>query len=122
MLTFLLGKKAIHPQQAVRQAPSFPLGKEAVLPTQLLTFPQAKEAILPWQLLTFLPGKEAILPQQLLTFPWVKEAVLPRQVNQAIKLGQSGKVLGNPTGIGHPRASQENSTISWEDKLTTTPQ
>ena len=96
-------KEAILPQQVVRQALSFPLGKEAVLPRQLLTFPQAKEAILPRQLLTFLPVKDAILPLQLLTFPRVKESVLPRQVNQAIKLGQSGKVLGGPTGIGHPR-------------------
>ena len=39
----------------------------------------------------------------MLTFPRVKEAVLPWQVNQAIKLGQSGKVLGSLTGIGHPR-------------------
>ena len=27
----------------------------------------------------------------------------PQQVNQAIKLGQSGKALGSLTGIGHPR-------------------
>ena len=113
---FPLGKEAILPrqsltfpqahQQVVRQALSFPLGKEAVLPRQLLTFP-VKEAIPPQQVvrqvLSFPQVKEAILPQQLLTFPWVKVAVLPQQVNQAIKLGQSGKVLGGLTSIGHPR-------------------
>ena len=187
LLTFLPGKEAIQPQQAVSQALSFPLGKEAflplillwqlltflpgkeaILPRQLLTFPRVKEAVLPlillWQLLTFLPVKEAILPQQLLTFPRVKGSsssqaiahlpssegsnsppaiahlppsegsnsplasslphttahlptgegsstprplgkvtVLPRWVNQAIKPGQSGKTLGIPPGIGHPR-------------------
>ena len=41
------GEGAIHPQQVVRQALSFPLGKEAVLPRQLLTFLPVKEAIHP---------------------------------------------------------------------------
>ena len=35
--------------------------------------------------------------------PLGKVSVLPRQVNQAIKLGQSGKALGSLPGIGHPR-------------------
>ena len=100
-ISFPLGKETvlprtlIQPQQAVRyqaspltllwQLLTFLLGKEAILPQQLLTFPQVKEAVLPrlfqqvisqvspltllWQFLTFLPVKEAILPQQLLTFP-----------------------------------------------------
>ena len=92
LLTFPRVKEAVLPQQVVRQALSFPLGKEAVLPQQVVR-----------QALSFPLGKEAILPWQLLTFPWVKEVVLPQQVNQAIKLGQSGKVLGSITGIGHPR-------------------
>ena len=55
------------------------------------------------QLLTFLWVKEAILPRPLLTFLPGKEVVLPRQVNQVIKLGQSGKTIGSLLGIGHPR-------------------
>ena len=84
-------KVTTHPKLAGRQALTFPLGKEAVLPRLLLTCLPRKEVIQPQQavsqassiillqqLLTFLPGKEAILPWHLLTFPWVKEAVLPR--------------------------------------------
>ena len=111
-------KEAIHTQQVVL---SFPWVKEATLPWQLLTFLLVKEAIHPQHVvslaLSFPLGKEAVLPRQLLTFPWVKEAalsrplltplakvtVLPRQVNQAIKLGQSGKALGSLPGIAHPR-------------------
>ena len=126
LLTFILAKEAIPPQQVVRQVLSFPLGKEAILPRQLLTFlpgkeaippqqvvrqvlsfPLGKEAVLPQQtvrlVLSFPLGKEVVLHQQLLTFPRMKEAFLPWQVNQAIELGQSGKVLGGLTGIGHPR-------------------
>ena len=122
LLTFLPGKEAIHTQQVVL---SFPRGKEATSPQQLLTFLPVKEAIHPQQIvspaLSFPLGKEAVLPRQLLTFPWVKEAdlprplltsplgkvtVFPRQVNQAIKLGQSGKALGGLPGIGHPRLTR----------------
>ena len=134
MLSFPLGKEAVLPRQlltfplvkeAVLPRPllTFLMGKEAVSPRQLLTFFQGKEAILHWQLHTFLPRKEAVLCQQLLhwqlytfllrkeavpprlllTFPLGKVTVLPRQVNQAIKLGQSGKALGILPGIGHPR-------------------
>ena len=76
VLSFPLGKEAIHHRQAVRQALSFPLGKEAVLPRQLFTFLPGKETVPPRQLLTFLLGKEAILPWQLLTFLLGKEAIL----------------------------------------------
>ena len=126
---------------------SFPLGKEGVLPRQLLTFTLAKETILPQQLLTFLPVKEAILPQQLLTFPRVKEAAPPRplltflsgegsSISQATAHLPLGKVTVPPRQVNQarsvrqgfrwstrhraPQASQENSTISWEDNLTTT--
>ena len=84
-------KEAILPQQAVGQVLSFPLGKKAVLPRQLLTFPQAKEAILPWQLLTFLPVKEAILPRQLLTFLPGKEAIHPQQAVRQVLSFPLGK-------------------------------
>ena len=81
------------PQQLL----TFLLGKEAIFPQQLLTFPQ-KETVHPmpptlpwltvrhqavfllWQLLTFLLGKEAILSRELLTFPWVKVTAPPRQL------------------------------------------
>ena len=118
LFTFLLVKEAIHPQQVVSLVLSFPLGKEAVLPRQLFTFPWVKEAALPK--LAFLPGKEAVSPRPLLTSPLGKVTVLPRQINQAIKLGQAGKALGGLPGIGHPRLPRRNSTISWEDNLTTT--
>ena len=80
VLSFPLGKEAIHHRQAVMQGLSILLGKEAFLPRQLLTFLSGKEAVSPQQLLTFLPGKEAILPQQLLTFPPGKEAILHWQL------------------------------------------
>ena len=158
---------------------SFPLGKEAVLPRQLLTFPPAKEAILLLaiahlppgegsnsplaiagstllpstlpQLLTFLLVKEAIHPpcsqsstllpsregssssqaiahlplgegssisQATAHLPLGKVTVLPRQVNQAIKLGQSGKALGSLPGIGHPRLPRR---IALSPRKTTSP-
>ena len=68
--------------------------------------------MLPRPLLSFLPVKEAVFPRPL---------ALPRQVNLAIQLGQSGRVVGIPPGTGHPQSSQENSTISWEDNPTSTP-
>ena len=74
----------------------------SVSPRQLLTFPLVKEAILTQPLHTFLLRKEAVLPSPLLTLPLGKVTVLPRQVNEAIKLGQSGKVLGILPGIGPP--------------------
>ena len=55
---------------------SFLLGKEAVLPRQLLTFPLGK--------VTVLPGQPPFLP-------WGREVVILRQ---AIKLGQAGRALG----------------------------
>ena len=47
--------------------------------------------------------KEATPPSPLLTLPQGKVTVLPRQVNQATKLGQSGKASGILPGIGPPR-------------------
>ena len=118
-LSFLPVKEAVLPTPLL----TFHLGKEALSPRQLFTFLQRKEAILHWHLLTFLPRKEAALcwqplcqqlhafllrkeavpPRLLLTFPLGKVTVLPRQVNQAIKLGQSGKALGILPDIEHPR-------------------
>ena len=92
--------------------------KEAVLPRPLLTFLPGKEAVSPRQLLTFLPRKEAILPRLLLTFPLGKVTVLPRQVNQAIKLGQSGKALGSLSGKGHPKLPRR---IALSPGKTTSP-
>ena len=130
MLSFPLGKEAIHHRQVVRQALSFLLGKEAFLPRQLLTFLLGKEAVSLQQLFTFLPGKQAVPPRLLLTLPLGKQAVLPRQLltfllgkvtvlpsqppflplgrevvslRQAIRLGQEGRALGVLPGIGHPR-------------------
>ena len=170
MLSFPPGKEATYPRQAVRQALSLTLGKEAFLPRQLLTFPLVKEAVLPrplltflpgkeavsprqlftfllgkeaipcwqlhtfllrkeavlcqqlpgWQLYTFLPRKEAVLPRLLLTFPLGKVTILPRQVNQAIKLGQSGN-FRHSTRHRAPQASQENRAISQEDNPSTIP-
>ena len=191
MLSFPLGKEAFLPLILLWQLLTFLLVKEAILPQQLLTFPQVKEAvlllILLWQLLTFLPVKEAIIPWQLLTFPQVKETVLPRQfltfplvkeailpcllltfllVKEAIlpwqaippchcspsfqgskqhpqatahlspgegnsspQTGQlSNQARSVRQGLRHssrhraPQTSLENSTISQEDNLTTTPQ
>ena len=154
--SFPLGKEAILPQQVVRQALSFPLGKEAVLPRQLLTFLLGKEAIHPQQVvrqvLSFPLGKEPVLPRHLLTFPQVKEAILPRQLLTFL-LGEGNNstpaIVHLPLGEGRsspqagqsnnqarsvrqglrwsnrhraPQASTENSTISQEDNLTTTPQ
>ena len=96
-------KEAIHPQQVV---------------SLVLSFSQVKEAALLRQLLTFLPGKEAVSPRPLLTSPLGKVTVLPRQVNQAIKLGQSGKSLGSPPGIGHPRLPRR---IALSPGKTTSP-
>ena len=96
----LLWKETVLPQQAVRQALSFPLGKEAALPRQLLTFlpgkgsnvspagsqagallPSRKEAVLLQQavrqVLSFPLGKEAALPRQLLTFLPGRKQCLP---------------------------------------------
>ena len=87
---------------------TFLLAKEAILPQQLVTFPQVKAAALPRPVLTFLLGKEAMLPRPLLSFLPAKEAVfprplaLPRQVILAIQLSQSGRAIGIPPGTGHP--------------------
>ena len=94
--------------------------KEAVLPRPLLTILLGKEAVSPRQLLTFLPRKEAAPPRLLLTFPLGKVTVLPRQVNQTIKLGQSGKASGGLPGIGHPRLPRRIVLFSWEDNPSTT--
>ena len=112
--TFLRGKEAIYLRQAGRQVPSFPIGKETVLPRPLLTFLLGKEAVSPSQLHSFLQGKEVILCQQLLTFllgkvtvlprqPLILPWVIPKQVKQAIKLGQAGRASGILPGIGHSR-------------------
>ena len=100
MLYFPPGKEATYTRQVVRQAVSIPLGKEAVLPRQLLIFPMAKAAILPWQLLTFLPVKEAILPQQLLTFLLIK--ILKRVKNQTGLDSNTYKSM-YPTGFVPPK-------------------
>ena len=126
LLTFPQVKEAVLPLQVVRQVLSFLLGKEAVLPRQLLTILPRREAIPPQQairqVLSFPLGKEAILPRELPTFPQVKEAVLPQQVNQAIKLGQSGKVLGGLTGKGHPRLCRKTALSPRKTTLPLPPQ
>ena len=54
----------------------------------------------------------------LLTLPLGKVTGLTKQVNQAIKPGQSGKALGIPPGIGHPRLPRGTALSLGQTVLT----